>query len=108
MGMNCSSDHFCVRTDNILSPVPDVLKIVDDALLQAPTKRKVLRKLRTALKCCRKHNLTLEKKKLKLGKEIEFAGFTIGEEGIKPDPKRIQAITAVSYTHLTLPTICSV
>ena len=92
MGMNNSSDYFCSKTDNILSPIPNVLKIVDDALLQAPTRKQVLQKLRTALECCRKHNFTLAKKKLQLGKEIDFAGFNISSTGIKPDPKRMQAI----------------
>ena len=93
MGMNNSSDYFCGKTDHILSPVPDILKIVDDALLQAPTKRKVLRKLKIALDCCKRHNLTLSKKKLTIGQEINFAGYIIGKDGVKPDPNRVKAIS---------------
>ena len=93
MGLCPSSDAFCNRTDNFLQPVPDVLKIVDDALLQAQTKQEVLKKFRIALQCCRKHNFTLEKKKVQLAQEIQFAGYLIGKDGVKPDPKRVAAIT---------------
>jgi hypothetical protein len=36
------SDVFCHRTDDIFSAVADLLKIVDDALLQAPTEEELL------------------------------------------------------------------
>jgi hypothetical protein len=42
MGMKNSSDVFCHKTDNILSAVPDLIKIVDDSLLQAETEEKLL------------------------------------------------------------------
>ena len=93
MGLSPSSDGFCNKTDFILSPVPDLLKIVDDALLQAPTKQILLSKLKIALECCSKHNFTMRRDKLKAGREITFAGYTIGQDGVKPDPKRISAIT---------------
>jgi hypothetical protein len=41
MGMKNLCDIFCHRTDNIFSAVPDLLKIVDDALLQAPTEEEL-------------------------------------------------------------------
>jgi hypothetical protein len=37
MGIKNLSDVFCHRTDDIFAAVPDILKIVDDALLQAPS-----------------------------------------------------------------------
>ena len=40
-----------------------------------------------------KHNLTLAKSKIEIGNEINFAGYIIGENGVKPDPRRVQAIT---------------
>ena len=93
MGLCPSSDAFCNRTDNFLLDVPDLLKIVDDVLLQAPTKQELMRKLQITLKCCRKHNLTLSKKKICIGEEIQFAGYLIGKDGVKPDPRRVEAIT---------------
>ena len=93
MGMNNSSDVFCKRTDDILRNVPDLLKIVDDTLIQAPTKDAALSTLRMMLECCRKNHLTLSRDKLKMGNELPFAGFLIGDHGVRPDPRRTSAIT---------------
>ena len=93
MGLSPSSDNFCDKTDVFLKPVPDLLKIVDDALLQAPSFLILLDKLKIALDCCRRHNLTLSRSKLQLGTEIEFAGYLLGQGGVKPDPKRVAAIS---------------
>ena len=93
MGLCPSSDAFCVRTDNFLKPVPDMLKIVDDGLLQARTKQELLKKFQITLQCCRQHNLTLARKKISYGQEIQFAGYLIGKDGVKPDPARVEAIS---------------
>jgi hypothetical protein len=92
MGMKNSSDVFCHRTDYIFAAVPDVLKIVDDALLQAPTEKELLVKLRMALTSCREGNLTLSREKVCWGQEISFAGYVIGDKGVFPGPKRTMAI----------------
>ena len=42
---------------------------------------------------CQKLNITLSKKKFKIGKQIQFAGYLVGEDGVKPDPDRIKTIT---------------
>jgi hypothetical protein len=83
---------FCHRTDNIFSAVPDLLKIVDNALLQAATEEELLVKLRIALTACRAGNLTLSRDKVCWGQEISFAGYIIGDKGVFPDPKRTVAI----------------
>ena len=92
MGLSPSSDAFCFRTDDILSPVEDLLKIVDDCLLQAANYPDLLRKLRVALECARRGHLTLSKPKLSMGSEISFAGYVFSDEGMKPDPRRLSAI----------------
>ena len=94
MGLSPSSDGFCSRTDFFLQPVPDLLKIVDDALLQALTKQELLRKFKIALDCCRQHNFTLRHSKLAMGQEISLAGYVLGEGRVKPDPKRMAAIAS--------------
>ena len=53
MGLNPSSDHFCERTDRAFVTIEDLLKIVDDGLLQAPTLRVLLTTFRKVLECCR-------------------------------------------------------
>ena len=42
---------------------------------------------------CKKLNITLSKKKFEIGRQIQFAGYLVGEDGLKPDPDRIRAIT---------------
>jgi hypothetical protein len=92
MGMKNSSDIFCHRTDDIFFAVPDFLKIMDDALLQAATEEELLVKLCIALTACRAGNLTLSKDKVCWGQEISFAGYIIRDKGVFPDPKRTMAI----------------
>jgi hypothetical protein len=86
MGMKNLSDIFCHRTDNIFAAVPDLLKIVNDALLQAPTEKELLVKLHIALTTRRAGNLTLSREKVCWGQEISFAGYIIGDKGVFPDP----------------------
>jgi hypothetical protein len=92
MGNANPSDIFCHRTDNIFSAVPDLLKIVDDALLQAATEEELLVKLRIELTDCRVGNLTLSRDKVCWGQEMSFAGYIIGDKGVFPDTKRTMAI----------------
>jgi hypothetical protein len=92
MGMKNSSDVFCHRTDNILSDVPDLIKVVGDSLLQAETEDELLSILCIALVACRKGNLILSKDKKKWGQKIGFTGYIISSTGIYPDPARILAI----------------
>ena len=92
MGMKNSSDVFCHRTDDILAGIPDLLKIVDDALLQADSEEELLVLLRMALTACRAGNLTLSKNKVCWGKTVNFAGYIIAHNGVYPDPKRTAAV----------------
>ena len=41
---------------------------------------------------CKSHNITISRKKLEIGEEIEFAGHVISSKGIRPDPSKFQAI----------------
>ena len=93
MGLSPSSDYFCERSDMAFASVIDLLKIVDDGLLQAPTQRDLLVAFRQVLECCRKSNLTLSRPKLQMGHSVEFAGYEITKDGVKPDPKRTDGIS---------------
>jgi hypothetical protein len=64
MGMKNLSDVSYHRTDDIFAAVPDLLKIVDNTLLQAPTEEELLVKLRIALTACRAGHLTLSREKV--------------------------------------------
>jgi len=92
MGLNPSSDYFCERTDLAFATVPDLLKIVDDGLLQAPSKPVLLKAFREVLECCRKNNLTLSLPKLSMGHQVIFAGHEISQDGVKPEARKIDAL----------------
>ena len=93
MGLNPSSDNFCERTDFAFATVLDLLKIVDDGLLQAPSKPVLLKSFREVLECCRKHNLSLCKSKLELGQSVVFAGYEISKDGVRPQSKKTDSIS---------------
>ena len=93
MGLVPSSDYFCERTDLAFASVLDLLKIVDDGLLQAPTKPVLLKSFRKVLECCRKNNISLHRHKLELGHSVVFAGHEISRDGVRPEGKRSEAIS---------------
>ena len=92
MGLNASSDEWCCQSYIIIQGIPWARKIVDDTLIWAENMNELMDRTRIILERCRESNITISKKKLELGSSINFAGHII----------------SVSYTHLTLPTICSV
>jgi len=91
MGMNSTSDEWNIRSDDALHDI-DIQKIVDDVLLQGETEQEVLNLLVKCLERCRKHNITLSRKKVEFGESVRFAGFVISKGGIKPDPERLDAL----------------
>ena len=56
MGLSCSSDEWCRRSDEALAGLPGVLKLVDDILVQAPTKEILYSRLNDVLYRCEKFN----------------------------------------------------
>ena len=58
MGLNPCSDEFCFKTDMSFEDL-DLLKIIDDMLIQARTTPEALAILCQVLIRCREHNITL-------------------------------------------------
>ena len=48
---------------------------------------------RVILDRCRENNITISKKKLELGRKINFAGHIIFDDGIQPDDEKYAAIS---------------
>ena len=69
--------------------LPWAKKIVDDILVWAPSLPELKIRVETIAHNCQKLNITLSKKKFEIGKQIQFAGYLVGEDGVKPDPDRI-------------------
>ena len=76
------------------------MKEVDDLLLQNESLAGLAEDLEEVLARCKLHNVTISKKKVALtttenNHEIPFAGFLIGKDGCKPDPKKVEAISGM-------------
>ena len=74
MGLSCSCDEFCRRSDKVVEGLPGVRKLVDDILIQAPDLETLRSRIDLVLEQCKKHNFTLSKRKLEIGEIVEFAG----------------------------------
>ena len=65
---------------------------MDDSIIWADNKEDLVIRTRTVLERCKNNNITISRKKFKMGNEIEFAGHIISDTGIKPDEKKFAAI----------------
>ena len=69
---------------------------LDDILVFSPTLEDYLQHLDTIFDRLRKHDLKLKLKKCNfLESETNYLGFIIGKDGIKPDPKKVEAIRSL-------------
>ena len=85
MGLSCSSDEFCCRSDKIIEGLPGIRKLVDDILVQAPDMNTLRNRINQLLERCRLPNFTLSRKKLEIGKAVEFAGQIVSQNGVQPN-----------------------
>ena len=93
MGLVHSGDEYCLRGDQIFSGVEGVLKIVDDLAVYGKTKEEFLVRVRRLFERCHDHNFTLSREKFQCGPEVNFAGYIIGQYGVRADPKKLEALT---------------
>ena len=92
MGLSCSSDEFCRRSDRIINRLKGVRKLVDDILIQAPDIETLQVCINGLLKRCKSNNFTLSRKKLEIGESVEFAGQIVSHNGVQPNPTYLQGI----------------
>lgn len=93
MGLNASSDEWCRRSDEAMQGLKGVTKLVDDILIQAPDFNTLHKRICAVLDRCRKHGLTISKRKLKIGEQVKFAGFLISGRNVAPDPDKLKALS---------------
>ena len=78
--------------DVVIEGLPWTRKIVDDILVWAETEEELMERTRIVLSRCKKHNITISRKKLELGTELGFAGHIVSQNGIRPDDNQHKAI----------------
>ena len=97
MGVSCSPDIFQAKINELLGDVVGVKAYIDDLL--AVTKGSFddhLEQLEEIFHRCQKAGLKVNADKSFFGvNEIEYLGYIVTPEGIKPNPKKIKAINAI-------------
>ena len=93
-GYLAAGDAYTRRYDEIISDVENKTKCVDDTILWANNLSDIFFSTCEFLAKCGNNGITLNPKKFQFGKdEVEFAGFEITSNSIKPCNKFLKAIT---------------
>jgi hypothetical protein len=90
---------FCRLIDVVLSGLnwKECMVYVDDIVVFSKTWEQHLRSLRAIMDRLRAAGLKLHAKKCELARnEIKYLGHVVNGEGIKPDPKKVAALTSLS------------
>ena len=92
MGLSCSGDWFCQRTDEALAGLDGVVKLVDDILVMGESEEELYTRIREVLDRCRHRGIILSRKKMVIGQSVEFAGHVVDADGVRPAADHIAAI----------------
>jgi len=93
-GYISSGDGYSRRFDEISSEITDKIKVIDDALLWSKTLEMNFFKTCEWLDTCGRNGIIQNPSKFKFGSDIvEFAGFEITNDSVRPSPTLIRAIT---------------
>ena len=92
-GLKVSGDVFQERLDKVLRLVPGVLGIADDIVIHGPTENTHNGTVLILCETARLNNLSLNSKKMQFkSTDCKFFGHRLTPDGIKVDPKKIEAI----------------
>ena len=84
MGLNCSGDEFCRRSDSALQGAKGYLKLVDDILVYGDSMEQLKTRLEDILQRCQDNGITISKKKIEVSTCLTFAEFDVSMEGYMP------------------------
>ena len=92
-GLKVSGDVFQERLDKVLRLVPGVLGIADDIVIHGPTENTHNGTVLVLCETARLNNLSLNSKKMQFkSTDCKFFGHRLTPDGIKVNPKKIEAI----------------
>ncbi|MEL6802297.1 MAG: reverse transcriptase domain-containing protein, partial [Bacteroidota bacterium] len=92
-GYIASGDGYCRRFDEIVAHIPDKTKCIDDTLLWADSVEQCFAQAVTWLDICGRNGFILNPDKFVFAQSsVDFAGFTITNDSVKPSSKYITAI----------------
>ena len=97
MGVACSPDIFQAKIYELLGDIQGVKAYIDDILvIKRGSFDEHLQQLEEVFGRCQKAGLKMNAEKCRFGlNEIDYLGYIVTPNGIKPNPKKIQAIKAL-------------
>ena len=97
MGVSCSPDIFQAKIYELLGDIEGVKAYIDDILvIKKGSFKEHLEQLEEIFRRCQNTNLKLNAEKCRFGlNEIDYLGYIVTPEGIKPNPKKIKAIQSM-------------
>jgi len=94
MGITMAPEVFQKKMEELLQDEDGCIVIMDDILIYGRDQEQHDRRLNSVLKKINASGLKLNKGKCKFRKsELPYFGHIVGEDGIRPNPERITAIT---------------
>jgi hypothetical protein len=92
-GLNSAAEIFQHTIQELLTDIPGARNVSDDIICFGKTQSDHDRALHDTLTRIHTSGLTVNEEKCEFNKsEIEFFGFIFSAEGVRPDPKKVQAI----------------
>lgn len=92
-GLRNSGQTFQRFLDTIFKKIDFVFVYIDDILIASKNEEDHRKHLKTVFEILKKHGLRLNLAKCEFGKrEVEFLGYLINGDGIRPIPDRVSAI----------------
>ena len=96
MGVKCAQDEFQRMIDETFGDIPNTVGIADDLIVFGRTEKEHDDALHNALRRARQCGLKFNEDKMIMKcSEIPFFGHLIGKDGLRPDPAKVAAITAM-------------
>ena len=97
MGISCSPDIFQAKIYELLGDIEGTKAYIDDILVvKKGSFQEHLEQLEEIFCCCQKANIKLNAEKYRFGlNEIDYLGYIVTPEGVKPNPKKIQVTQAM-------------
>ena len=93
MGCSSAADEHNRRIDDAMSGIENIEVVVEDGVMFNPSFQDHLAKVEEVLQTCRKHGITLNKKKFCFAqKEVEWCGYTISSEGHTTSKRLVQSL----------------
>lgn len=92
MGFKSTGDSYSLRGDMALAGLTGVCKVVDDILVYADTYKELVDRLEAVLQRCKKHGISINAEKCKIGTEVKYVGYILRPGGYEADKDKVRAI----------------